>query len=430
MDFPLHAVKRTIIVTLVPQSPSSSDSEFLQRQRPLEMFRARARRVLLHPAERMLLALLIFHLVAIAWCLGGLRIWAQIPSLILSAITLIVALKPRTYTESQGGDAGFRLVMWPRLFRFPLFWIGIPFLLYIAIQGLNPAWVFTHNERGAWWMTGVDHIDWLPAGVTVPLDRGGPGLRLIMYTSVWLTVCALWVGITRRRSLNVLFTALAVNGIILCGFALAQRLLGNGKMFWFYESPNSSFFGSFTYKNHAGAYLNLTLGVALGIASWYYLRGLRRLEKSNPASIFVFFATFIAINILVSYSRGATMAMLLFLTGLVIAFLYHQFTSPAELRRPIIIITMVILFGFFLKTGMDALNTGEAWTRFAHVFSGNDLSAKARMTANKASLDMLGDYWISGSGAGSFKFLYPTYQQNYPEIWMASGRQLFWDHAQ
>jgi hypothetical protein len=393
------------------------------------MFRARTKRLQLHPAERMLLALLIFHLVAIAWCIGGLRLWAQISSLVLSVITILVALLPREYDESQSGNTGFRLLMWPRLIRFPVFWIGIPFLIYIAIQGLNPAWVFTINARGVWWMTGIDHIGWLPAGVTVPLDRGGPGMRLIMYTSVWLTVCALWVGITRRRSLNILFTALAINGLLICSLALAQRLLGNGKMFWFYESPNASFFGCFTYKNHAGAYLNLTLAVACGISGWYYLRGLRRLEKSNPAGIFAFFATFVAINVLVSYSRGATMAMLLFLAGAIIAFVYHQITSPAELRRPIVIVTLVILFGVFLKNGMDALNTGEAWTHFAHAFSGNDLSATARITANKASLDMLGDNWVSGSGAGSFKFLYPEYQQHYPEIWTLQGRQLFWDHA-
>ena len=81
-----------------------------------------------------------------------------------------------------------------------------------------------------------------------------------------------------------------MNGLALAVFGLVQRLLSNGKMFWRWESPNPSFFSSFIYKNHAGAYLDLALAVTCALAAWYYLRGVRRLEKSNPAGVFVFFA--------------------------------------------------------------------------------------------------------------------------------------------
>lgn len=394
------------------------------------MFRARTRRVSLHALERLLLVVASVHLVAYPWALGGMHLWSQWPSLVLSALALGVALWPRVYTDEDGGENVFKLVMWPKLLRFPIFWVGLVLLAYIACQGFNPAWKFNQNERGAWWMTAIDHLRWLPSGVDVPLQRGGQWRSLIVYASIWMTLCALWVGITRRRSLQILFTAIAANGIALALFGLLQRLLGNGKIYWFYESSNPSFFSSFIYKNHAGAYLNLTLATACGLSGWYYLRGLRRMEKSNPAGIFAFFATFIAINVLISYSRGATMVMLLFLAGAIIAFLVHQFTAPSALRRPIVMITLVLLFGYFLKTGLDALNTGEAWSRFRHAFTANDISARSREVANMASLDMLKDYWVKGVGGNSFRFIYSIYQQHYPEIYGQGGKmQMWWEYA-
>ena len=405
------------------------EDEISRLQQPLEMFRARTQRRQIHPQEKLLLAILGTQLALLPWLLGGVHIWTHWVSLVLASLALAVALTPRNYTEAQSSQGSFRLVMWPKLMRFPVFWLGLIFLAYVTCQGLNPAWEFVRNERGAWWMQRIHHMEWLPSGVRAPIERGGEWRRLLVYLAVWLSVCALWIGITRRRSLQVLFTILAVNGVGLALFGLIQRLLGNGKIFWFYTSSNPSFFSSFIYKNHAGAFLNLTLILSCGIAGWYYFRGLRRLEKSNPAGIFMFFAVFIAMNVLISYSRGATMAMLLFLFTTLCIFLYWQFTGPSGLRRPIVVITMVVLFGFFLKTGMEALNTGLAWSHFTKAFSSEDVSAKARVTVTKASLDMLHDYWLKGSGAGSYVFLFASYQQHYPELWTTDGTRLLWEHA-
>ena len=406
-----------------------SEAELSRLQKPLEMFRARTRRLRIHPQEKLLLAIISVQLVVLPWALGGMYLWTHWISLAVAALGFTVALIPRDYTEDHTGQGSFRLVMWPKLVNFPVFWLGLVFLAYVVCQGLNPSWQFVQNERGVWWMHRIAHCEWLPAGVRVPIERGGPWRRLLVYTAVWLSVCALWIGVTRRRSLQVLFMVIAANGMALALLGLFQRLLGNGKIFWFFNSPNGSFFSSFIYKNHAGAFLNLTLFVSCGVAGWYYLRGLRRLEKSNPAGIFVFFTTFIAINVLISFSRGATMVMLLFLAGAIAGFGYQQLTAPSGLRRPIVLITLIIFFGYFLKTGLDALNTGPAWTQFARAFSSEDLSAKSRALATTASMEMLRDDWLTGCGAGSYVFLFLNYQQHYPDLWKHDGVLPLWEHA-
>lgn len=413
-----------------PASPNYSDL-----QKPLEHFRATTtRRVSVHPAEHAVLWIVCVHLVVLPWLLGGQRIWAQLPSLGVALVGFLVALIPRNYTEEHTGSTSFRLIMWPKLLKFPLFWLGLGLLTLTAIQGLNPAFAYTTNGK-VWWMEKIAHTSWLPAGVRAPFDRWGPWRMLIIYSAVWLTVCTVWVGFTRRRTLQTFFLVLAVNGLGLAIFGLVQRVAGNGKMFWFFESPNAYFFSSFIYKNHGAAYLFLTLALTCGIAGWYYLRGLRRLEKSNPAGVFAFFATGIAVAIMISYARGMTLVMMAFLTVMVGIFIVHQLFSPSANRKPVVAIALMLIFGIFVAVGWRALNKSEAWNSTRAVehlkagVSGADGSLAGRELATKASLDMLGDYWLRGAGAGSFQFLFPKYQYRQPGLVNIPGGPQFWVNA-
>ena len=53
---------------------------------------------------------------------------------------LVLSLVPRNYTPEHTGADFFHLVMWPRLVRFPIFWLGAALLGLVVVQALNPAW--------------------------------------------------------------------------------------------------------------------------------------------------------------------------------------------------------------------------------------------------------------------------------------------------
>jgi O-antigen ligase len=228
---------------------------------------------------------------------------------------------------------------------------------------------------------------------------------------------------------QLLFTTLAFNGLLLALFGIAQRIMGNGKMFWFFESPNPSYFSSFIYKNHGGAYLDLTLAVSCGLAAWYYLRGLRRLEKSNPSGVLVFFATCIAVGILTSYARGATLVMLAFLLTTIGAFIVHQIRTTSENRRPVVLIALILIFGYFLKTGLEAVRSQEAWDRMKSGLMREDMSLELRERATAASLEMLQENWTLGIGAGCYRFIFPIYQHRHPDLVEYKGQRMYWEHA-
>ncbi len=54
-------------------------------------------------------------------------------------------------------------------------------------------------------------------------------------------------------------------------------------------------------------------------------------------------------------------------------------------------------------------------------------SARSRILAFEAASRMLGDHWMRGVGAGGFRFLFPEYIKDKPEIY--AGGRLFWEHA-
>lgn len=397
--------------------------------RPLEHFRTTARRLPLHPLENAVLWIVAAHLIFLPWAIGAMSWWSQAISLALAVLGFAVALTPRNYTEDFSSAGRFRLVMWPRLLRFPIFWAGLLLLAYIVVGGLNPAWTYVSDSRG-WWMESRPHVAWLPSGVDGRFFfGGGPWRTLIVYASGWLVVCTLWIGITRRRTAQFLLITLVVNGLLLALLAFAQRITGSHRIFWLVTSPTSSFFGPFIYKNHAGAYLLLSLTVSFALAAWYYLRGLRRLEKSNPAGVFVFVGAVIAVNIIISYARGATITMLVFLAVAVVAFVFFQIRNPNLLRKPVVAALMLVGFGAFLVTSLEALAANRAWHRMQSLFNEDDLSIRSRELATAATRDMASDHLLFGTGAGSFLYVFPIYQQHYPEIYRAGRKRLLWEFA-
>jgi O-antigen ligase len=416
----------------VPPQPDDHNADpavdYAARQRSLADFRALPRRLKTHPAENAVLAVVGVHLLFLPWALGTMRPWAQAVSAGLAAIGFLLALVPRDYTREHTADEPFRLHPRSKLMRFPIFWLGLALVGYVALQGMNPAWAY-RTDGSHWWMEAIPHRGWLPTGVTASFEAWNPWRLLLIYASAWLTVCTVWIGFTRRRTLRRLLVAVALNGAALALFGVLQQQLGNGKIFSVIASPSLFPFASFIYKNHAGTYLNLTLAVAAGLAAWYHRRGARRLQKSDPGVVFVFFAICIAGGVIASLARGATVAMLSFVLLGAAAYLIHQFRLARASRRPAVTVAMLIVFGGFLASGMFALRSRDVLGRLTKGITQQDTALAARQLATTAALEMLSDHWVRGVGAGSFRFLFTTYQARHLELLVSGGEQHYWEHA-
>jgi O-antigen ligase len=429
----------------IPGAPSQS---------LLDQFRANTTRPKLHPAEKLVLGVVATHLVFLPWALGTMHVWSQGTSFCLAILGFGIALRPRRHLSRDGGfdepldqlgalSLSKRLTTgatprrigiqrsFQNLIRFPLFWLGLAFLVYVLIQALNPAWEY-QLAGGYWWLQKIDCVRWLPAGMRAPFAISNPWRSLMIYTDAWLLVNTLWVGFTRRRSLQILFTVLGCNAFALAIFGLAQKALHLELIFGFWKPPASYFVSSFIYKNHAGAYFNLLLCLTIGLFFWYSYRSQRHLDKSSPGSVFAFFSLAITAIIFFSASRTATLLMGVIVLSVAVYYFLKKRQNKADLMDNLPIwfpLGCVILFGF---VAIYSLDTGTIIDRLYEAAETAEVDGTGiREVVSRATLEMAKDNLACGWGAGCYRYYFPVYQVRYPELERDDGRghKLFWEHA-
>ena len=382
----------------------------------------------LHPVESALVAITAVHLCLLPWCLGGMHLWTQLASLALSLVGFTVSLAPRRVrVDTITGTA----VQQPlsRLVRFPLFWLGLPLLAYVAIQGLNPAWTFA-TDRDSWWLVPVNYVPWLPSGVAGPLERASPWRCLAVYGSLWLLTCSVWAGLFRRQSLRTLFSVLVANAFLLSMVGILEQLTASQKILWFYTPSNDSFVSTFIYRNHAGPFFNMMVALSVGLGWWHLQRERRAVERRGPSILYSFLAAFIGVMVLFSYSRISIIVLLIFTATAAFA-LTLGISSGSETRRDRRALAPgAIALLVFIGVGLATLRSDKLWKRFEGAVADPVASIHDRAVVRAAADDMLADRWLLGWGAGSFRYCFPLYAQRYPEIYsLPSGWRKYWEHA-
>jgi hypothetical protein len=412
--------------------------------RLLEHFRASKRRLPLHPLEKAVLIAVAAHLCFLPWALGTMHPWSQLTSLGLSAVGIVLALIPRTYSGDylpalnpqvsgfRSQVSSMRLSAWPRLLRFPIFWLGLMLLGYIALQACNPSWVWERNAT-SWWLRRVNDTAWLPTSIDTPFERFNIWRQFIIYASAWLTTCTVWIGFTRRRSLQLLLTILTLNGILLTlvGFLARSYFPSWEWVLWLNSQiKGATSFASFIYKNHAAAYLSLLAGAAVALAAWHHERGLRSMARSTPGMLWLLAAVAMAFGVFFTYSRGATLVLAGYFILAAVTYLWVRlFSSARSTTSPLVWLLLAAMLAGAVGFGASQLNYNQAGRIFTSLFvqQDKDLSVAHRLEAYQAGETMLSEHWQRGVGAGGFRFLFPVYIRHFPNS--HRNGQLFWEHA-
>jgi len=377
----------------------------------------------LHPLEAALLAVTALHLCFLPWALGAMHVWSQLTSLGLSVVGLVLASMPRTGSGGVAGSPAARLV------RFPVFWAGLAVLCYIALQGLNPAWRFESNAT-SWWLKPLAHDAMLPTGVDAPYSRSNPWRALTIFGSMWLLVCSVWAGFSRRQSYRVLFTVLVVNALLLAGLGVLEQLTVAKEIFWVYRPRGDMFAASFIYRNHAGCYFNLMVALAAGLAWWHYRRARRAIESPGPAVALAFSAVFLGVMVIFSYSRMSILMLLAFSALVSLALIFGPMLRKGPAREHRDFLPPLVAIAGFLCVGLVTLRAEGVWQRFAGIVSDPKASDHGRSLVRQAATKMLRDRWLFGWGAGCFRYGFPIYAQGYPEIYYSgANNRFYWEHA-
>lgn len=366
------------------------------------------------------------HLSFLPWAWGSMHAWSQMISLGLAAAAFLLGLA----LNPQPPLAETPVSRWRKLAAFPPFWIGLLILGLICAHAFNSAWQTVQFE-GMFWIIPVDHVEWLPSGVEAPFERMNAARHLVVLSSAYLTLLTLCLFIARTRLLRLLLAVVLFNGLILTGVGFLQILQPAEKVLWMRETK-SQFLASFIYRNHGAAYFNLLLAAAVGFYLFLrerYWKDIGR-RKVDASPIFFFLGLTIFTLVVFSQSRaGAAVAVGLGILAFLFSFghglVWHRLKETLGLT-----FLYLLLFAVFTGTFVYIWGWDRITERFARMIDEQgQVEWSVRKQGYMATLEIFQAKPVWGWGAGSFEYVFPAYQEQYPEILVRGRTRLIWEYA-
>lgn len=254
---------------------------------------------------------------------------------------------------------------------------------------------------------------------SISLDTGATLYKLqksIAYALFFVLSLAL---INTPKRLENVANLVVVSGVLQAVYGVLTVLGGEAfDIFHIHDERQSSTTGTFINRNHLAGYLEMSIAVGVGLLVTHIIQnkddyaGLRASIRnfvftllSGKARLRVFLALMV-VALVLSHSRMGNTAFFasLGLCGVVGLWIYrksHKAKSLAILFISLIAIDMLILGSWF---GLDQL---------AARLEGTTVEGDGRFFVFQRSLVLLQDFWLTGSGAGSFYNIFMSYRDNH-----------------
>ena len=378
--------------------------------------------------NKLILITLTLQILFLGWSMGGMRSWAVVTLFLLSATGFAWLFLPlgkiNAIAESPLGPGAYA----KQLMRWPFFVCALIFLTYILVQTLNPAWEYTLSEDGKqWWMTRIDSIAFLPSGVRAPFEQMNGWRVWMIFSSAVMLAASLWCGVWRKGHFIYLLWVTVLSTVAMVIVGLIQRFTETEAMLGFIEPVPSQYFGTFTYENHAGAFIGLNLTLAIALAMRAFRMTSTRLGRSGPEFFLLLLAAVLALGLFMTDSRGGMLIAFCCLSTAAVLFVWAVLGNRSLILRSWaggVLFLVSVVFLFFLQSFLDIdkvksrlmvvvedvgqLSEGSL-DKLSH-------SAQQRNMFYEATWEMIQAQLWTGWGAGGFRYHFPAYQQQYPDI--------------
>jgi O-antigen ligase/tetratricopeptide (TPR) repeat protein len=256
---------------------------------------------------------------------------------------------------------------------------------------------------------------------------------LVLGVAVFFLGSRLFISPQAQLGLCIL---VAINGAALAFLGLVQNITPGEQ---FYEPLTVSSLGvpfaSFVNRNNAAGYLNLCLAGTIGLLAWsasrshetepthsseyasgrLIVRSWRRLvaavARLNGTTLTACgLAGCIAAAILCSLSRGGSVAMIVAALVTVLAIAVARRQSG---RLGWCVLAAAMGSGIVFWVGMS----GRVQASLETVFDQSGPSQNIRLAHWRDTLRAVPDFWLTGSGLGTYRYLYPVYEQAERDVW-------------
>ncbi|MGA0134551.1 MAG: O-antigen ligase family protein [Opitutales bacterium] len=343
-------------------------------------------------------------------------------------------LRSRTSSESRQD-----------LLRFLPFWAGLAFAAYVLVQTANP-WVRVDDVEGFWKAQGftlpkgeathvlrpLGHVAWLPSGVDAPFSGGNRlwfGMNawrvLVTLAGPWMLLCALAVGLQRRRGYVALGWTSVLAAVVTGLFCLMNQP-ASGRIMGVPLPPDTTVFGPFLARNHGAVYLYLHAALALALGFWHLRRSGEHASLGGPHLVAGFAVLALAaLSVLVNSMGAVIVLLLLLLAVLPVAWKVGMGSAGFALRDSAFysaVAALLAALALLSVTNFGNLERKISGKIAAFSRTGTDDRAPyRRATWAMATEGGLGGRIWYGWGAGSYRWVSPPYQAAQPELLRADG---------
>jgi O-antigen ligase len=214
---------------------------------------------------------------------------------------------------------------------------------------------------------------------------------------------------------RLLLTLLSVGGVVAV-LGLLQKVSGTEKIYWFWKPTwGGSPFGPYVNRNHFAGYMAMVLPVGLGwlwsqvaqsqgrdhgAAGWGWRERLAAgLGDWNGRLLLLAFALVnMATALIFSASRGGIMS---FVSSLLFFTLLVGWSRRGERRLALVgLVLTACVFAYALWLGID-----HVWQRFMEI----DLEREGRITYWSATLRLISEFPLLGTGLGTYIYSFQRY---------------------
>jgi O-antigen ligase len=209
--------------------------------------------------------------------------------------------------------------------------------------------------------------------------------------AAFFTVFAVSVFVFRDRArLDETLRTLTVFGFCLAVFAIIQKATWNNGIYWFRElTLGGEPFGPYVNRNHFAGLMAMLIPLGLGTAI--------AMQEKTKKIFFGFMTVIMAVSLFFSLSRGGITG---FFAGVsLFALLVYQLKRGSR-KVWVIGFFLAVVLSYVIYIGIEPV---------IERFYSTDVAGEQRLVIWASAWDAAKDFWLTGSGLGSFISIFPLY---------------------
>ena len=247
-----------------------------------------------------------------------------------------------------------------------------------------------------------------------------------LYFTVMLAMIA---GLITNKTKNDIFINKLIAAIIIIAFTISvfgilQKLSYNGKIYWLIEKPGSHF-GPYVNYDHYAGYMEMCAFLAIAAfvgkirySSFFYLKKAKEklIWLSSPEAgktlIYLFIAIVMVTSLFLSTSRGGILSFSA--AFLVFYFTFLMSTKKSRRKRTLLAILLIIMLIIVMVLWIgpeETVNRFKGLNVIIRTFiAERSILSEIRPYMWKDTIELIKDYWITGTGIGAYAYVFPAYR--------------------